>query len=93
MSILRRRAPLLAASALLLSLAACGGGGEAAPAASGAASSGGGGAAGGTISIITVDPSNPYWKAEADTEVEGYVVPKGARVLTLGYQFDNLCAA
>ena len=27
----------------------------------------GGGAAGGTIAIITVDPSNPYWKAEADT--------------------------
>ena len=25
------------------------------------------GAAGGTIAIITVDPSNPYWKAEADT--------------------------
>ena len=24
-------------------------------------------AAGGTIAIITVDPSNPYWKAEADT--------------------------
>ncbi|HET9647771.1 MAG TPA: D-ribose ABC transporter substrate-binding protein, partial [Microlunatus sp.] len=26
-----------------------------------------GGQAGGTIAIITVDPSNPYWKAEADT--------------------------
>ena len=29
--------------------------------------SGGGGGAGGTIAIITVDPSNPYWKAEVDT--------------------------
>lgn len=32
-------------------------------------SSGGGGKAGGTIAIITVDPSNPYWKAEVDTAV------------------------
>jgi erythritol transport system substrate-binding protein len=55
------------ASAVLLSLAACGGGGgdTAQPAASGASSSAA--AAGGTISIITVDPSNPYWKAEVDT--------------------------
>lgn len=30
-------------------------------------SASGGGQAGGTISVITVDPSNPYWKAEADT--------------------------
>ena len=75
---LRRSGPLLAASALLLSLAACGGGGDAQPAASDAASSGGGGAAGGTISIITVDPSNPYWKAEADTAQ--------AAVTKLGYK-------
>lgn len=34
---------------------------------SASASSGGGQAAGGTVAIITVDPSNPYWKAEADT--------------------------
>ncbi|GAA3607692.1 D-ribose ABC transporter substrate-binding protein [Microlunatus ginsengisoli] len=62
----RSRLAGLAAGALMLSLAACGGGGggSAEPAASG---SGGGGAAGGTIAIITVDPSNPYWKAEADT--------------------------
>jgi erythritol transport system substrate-binding protein len=56
-------------SAVLLSLAACGGGGggdTAEPAASGAASSA---AAGGTIAVITVDPSNPYWKAETDTAV------------------------
>ena len=57
------------ASAVLLSLAACGGGGgdAAEPAASGAASSAA--AAGGTIAVITVDPSNPYWKAETDTAV------------------------
>ena len=60
----RTRLGALVAGALLFGLAACGGsstGGEAAPAESG------GGAAGGTIAIITVDPSNPYWKAEADT--------------------------
>ena len=48
---------------LSLALSACGGS-SAEPAASAPASSGG--AAGGTIAIITVDPSNPYWKAEAD---------------------------
>ena len=57
----------LLAGALLVSLAACGGGPSAQPGSSSAPSSGGGGAAGGTIAIITVDPSNPYWKAEADT--------------------------
>ncbi|GAB2569429.1 D-ribose ABC transporter substrate-binding protein [Microlunatus antarcticus] len=62
---LRRSGPLLTAAALMVTLAACGGGGDAQPAAS--ASAGGGAPAGGTIAIITVDPSNPYWKAEADT--------------------------
>jgi erythritol transport system substrate-binding protein len=60
----RSRLGALVAGALLLGLAACGGGGDAPtgePAASGED------AAGKTISIITVDPSNPYWKAEADT--------------------------
>jgi erythritol transport system substrate-binding protein len=63
----RSRLAGLAAGALMLSLAACGGGsgGSAEPAASGSAA--GGDAAGKTIAIITVDPSNPYWKAEADT--------------------------
>ena len=75
---LRKTGPLLTAAALMVTLAACGGGGDAQPAASGAASSGGGGAAGGTISIITVDPSNPYWKAEADTAQ--------AAVTKLGYK-------
>jgi erythritol transport system substrate-binding protein len=61
----------LLAGAVLISLAACGGGGgsssaggEASPSGSAA---GGGGAAGGPIAVITVDPSNPYWKAEIDT--------------------------
>jgi erythritol transport system substrate-binding protein len=58
----------LLAGAVLISLAACGGGGssaggQAAPSGSG----GGGGTAGGPIAVITVDPSNPYWKAEIDT--------------------------
>ena len=56
----------LLAGSLLVGLAACGGP-SAQPGSSSAPSSGGGGAAGGTIAIITVDPSNPYWKAEADT--------------------------
>ena len=58
------------AGALLLSLAACGGTAAPGSSSSGAAPSGAGssgGAAGGTIAIITVDPSNPYWKAEGDT--------------------------
>lgn len=54
----------LLASALLFSLAACGGGDEATSGSGGSSESGDGG---GTIAIITVDPSNPYWKAEADT--------------------------
>ena len=53
----------LFASALLISTAACGS--DAEP--SGDAGSGGSDKAGGTIAIITVDPSNPYWKAEIDT--------------------------
>ncbi len=54
----------LFAGALLIGLTACGGN-SAEPGSSAAPS--GGGAAGGTIAIITVDPSNPYWKAEIDT--------------------------
>ena len=60
----------LVAGVAILGLAACGGtesppASSGAPSASGSAS--GGGQPGGTIAIITVDPSNPYWKAEADT--------------------------
>jgi erythritol transport system substrate-binding protein len=74
-----RAAGAVLASTLVFGLAACGGGGSATPAASsGAASSAGGGQAGGTVAIITVDPSNPYWKAEADTAK--------AAVTKLGYK-------
>jgi erythritol transport system substrate-binding protein len=55
----------LVASALALSMAGCGGG-ESKSSDSGS-SSGGSSKKGGTIAIITVDPSNPYWKAEVDT--------------------------
>jgi erythritol transport system substrate-binding protein len=58
----------LLAGVVLFSLAACGGGGtETPPGSEGSPAATGGGQAGGTIAIITVDPSNPYWKAEADT--------------------------
>ena len=54
----------LVAGALLVATTACGSSdsdsGE-------SGSSGSGGKGGGTIAIITVDPSNPYWKAEVDT--------------------------
>ena len=53
------------ATALVIGLAGCGGGSS--DAGSGSSSSGGGGGGTGTIAIITVDPSNPYWKAEVDT--------------------------
>ncbi|MCW2884204.1 MAG: erythritol transport system substrate-binding protein [Streptosporangiaceae bacterium] len=46
--------------ALIFGLAACGSSGGSKAAASG-------GKAGGTFAVITVDPSNPYWKAEVDT--------------------------
>lgn len=70
----RRTATTTAAAslALILGLAACGdsdndgGNGD------------GGGDEGGTIAIITVDPSNPYWKAEVDTAV--------AEAEALGYE-------
>jgi erythritol transport system substrate-binding protein len=54
----------LLASALLITTAACGSDDSAGTKDS---SSGGSGKAGGTVAIITVDPSNPYWKAEVDT--------------------------
>ncbi|MFV0457902.1 MAG: substrate-binding domain-containing protein [Actinomycetales bacterium] len=57
---MRKLGVTFAASAMILSLAACGGDDS-------GTSSGGDGEAGGTIAIITVDPSNPYWKAEVDT--------------------------
>ncbi len=61
---------------LAVGLTACGGGGSdtssstsGTGSASSASSSGatGSGEAGGTMAVITVDPANPYWKAEVDT--------------------------
>ena len=46
---------------LVVSLSACGSDESA------SSSEDGGGGEGGTMAIITVDPSNPYWKAEVDT--------------------------
>ncbi len=54
---------LIAAGAMAFSLAACGSSSSGGSGSSSAAGSSGGG----TIAIITVDPSNPYWKAEVDT--------------------------
>ena len=50
-----------------MALAACGSSDAATDA--GASGDEGGGGGGGTIAVITVDPSNPYWKAEVDTAV------------------------
>ncbi len=77
------------ASALVLGLtglAACGGGTET-PTAGQASASASGGTAGGTISIITVDPSNPYWKAEIDT-AEAEVKKLGYTSTTAAHKND-----
>lgn len=61
---LRRIGTAALAAGLALGLAACGG------SSTGSTKAGGDSAApkaGGTFAIITVDPSNPYWKAEVDT--------------------------
>ena len=71
-SIGRTFAIVVAGSAMALGLAACGGGStatESSAAASEAPASAAPAGAGGTVAIITVDPSNPYWKAEVDTAV------------------------
>jgi erythritol transport system substrate-binding protein len=69
----------LLAGVVLLSIAACGGGGSSKPGGAAApAESPAGGSAGGPIAVITVDPSNPYWKAEIDTAT--------AEFQKLGYQ-------
>jgi erythritol transport system substrate-binding protein len=65
-----------AAAGLALSLSACGASQETDAGAAGAEG-------GGTIAIITVDPSNPYWKAEVDTA--------GQAATDLGY--DSYTAA
>jgi erythritol transport system substrate-binding protein len=59
--------------AALLGLAACGSSSSGTTTSSSTAAAtsaaAGGSSAGGTIAVITVDPSNPYWKAEVDTAV------------------------
>jgi erythritol transport system substrate-binding protein len=67
MTMFRKLSTLALAATLSLGLAACGGSDEGEAATGGA--TGGAAEAGGTIAVITVDPSNPYWKAEVDTAV------------------------
>ena len=65
----RRLTTAAVAVTFTVGLAACGGSSD--TSAGSSPSTSGGGAtsksAGGTIAVITVDPSNPYWKAEVDT--------------------------
>ncbi|TWS18658.1 substrate-binding domain-containing protein [Tsukamurella asaccharolytica] len=64
--LLSRRTMLIAtAGSLVAAVAAC----SDQSATPGTSSGGASRAAGGTIAIITVNPSNPYWKAEVDTAV------------------------
>ncbi len=90
-SIGRKFAVVAVGSVMALGLAACGGGETAtetsAPAteAGSAAASAPAGEAGGTIAVITVDPSNPYWKAEVDIATQtaqglGYEVVANAHL-------------
>jgi erythritol transport system substrate-binding protein len=58
---IRLMARALLAGALMITTVACGSDSKESD------SSGGSDKKGGTIAIITVDPSNPYWKAEVDT--------------------------
>jgi erythritol transport system substrate-binding protein len=52
--------------AVVVTLSACGSSDDGGDTGA-SASSGGDKSGGGTIAVITVDPSNPYWKAEVDT--------------------------
>lgn len=83
----RRLAASLLVSALTLGLAACGGGdsGGSGGGAQPSAAPAGGDAAGKTIAFITVDPSNPYWKAESDT-AEAAIRKAGYQVQTSAHK-------
>jgi erythritol transport system substrate-binding protein len=83
----RRVLAPLAAGALALSLAACGGGESSSGSAPASPAPAGDAAAGGTIAIITVDPSNPYWKAEVDT-AEAEVKKLGYTPTTSAHEND-----
>ena len=80
----RRVAGALVAGVALVGLAACGGGGSTSQ---GSSSGGSGGQPGGTIAIITVDPSNPYWKAEVDT-AQAEVTKAGYKYTTSAHKND-----
>ncbi|MGG5257773.1 D-ribose ABC transporter substrate-binding protein [Phycicoccus avicenniae] len=73
----RKLTTAAAALVVTVGLAACGSS-DSGSSSSGSAAAGGSGGGGGTIAVITVDPSNPYWKAEVDTAV--------AEAKKLGYQ-------
>ncbi len=73
---MKRRVAIVTLGAMVFALAACGNDDSSTP--STASTTGGAGGAGGTMAIITVDPSNPYWKAEIDTAQ--------AEAQKLGYQ-------
>jgi erythritol transport system substrate-binding protein len=60
----RKLGMVLALLALLGALVACG---SDSPGGSDGSSGGSGGSKGGTLAVITVDPANPYWKAEVET--------------------------
>lgn len=62
---IRRLKAVAVAAALVFGLAACSTGSS--DTAADSADAGSGSAGGGLIAIITVDPANPYWKAEVDT--------------------------
>jgi len=62
---IKRLKAVAVAAALVFGLAACSSGSS--DTAADSADAGTGSAGGGLIAIITVDPANPYWKAEVDT--------------------------
>ena len=77
----------LLAAVLAVGLAACGGGSSSAGSGAPSAAGSGAGTTGGTIAIITVDPSNPYWKAEVDT-AEAEVKKAGFTSTTSAHKND-----
>jgi erythritol transport system substrate-binding protein len=65
---MKTRLVLAATAVAVLALSACGGDSDSGASATGTGDTAGSGG-GGTFAVITVDPSNPYWKAEVDTAV------------------------
>lgn len=82
-SISRSAAVVAAGAAMALGLAACGGGASSEESPAAAATTAAAAEGGGVIAHITVDPSNPYWKAQQDivlatAEGLGYTVVQNA---------------